>query len=308
MSTTQTFTAGIFTGYTLSELRALTLRILRQGDTSRYSPTAGTADYDWIDDALNRGQEDFVRKTLCLRTYAVVELKANYRTYRLPSDFLDMITAFFYTSSSSDGYYELTVRTIEELNNQASDWRTKLGNPTDIYVDRTYGQNWMFGVYPIPASDGGTITFDSEYGSVVQWVCPLYTYSQEYGTVLRMTDTDEFFLNMDNGVIAKVYAMSGNIWLEYYRLPMTMQLTTQYPELPKEYHKALAYYAAWDMLQHNPEDSAEFKRSMVYEKRFNEEVGGYIRKRKAPLKAQTLMARAASWGWLNNMEWYSTHP
>ena len=305
MATTTLQTAGVFNGYTLSELRALCLRILRQSDTSRYSPTAGTADYDWIDDALNRAQEDFVRRTLCLRTYAVIELKANYRTYRLPSDFLDLITAYFYTSSNPNGYYELNVRTIEELNQQASDWRTTTGDPTDIYIDRTYGQNWMVGLYPTPSADGDTITFDSEYGSVVQWVCPLYTYSSEYGVINRMTDTDEFFLNTDAGVVGKVNSMNRNIWIEYYRMPMMLTASSQYSEIPKEYQKALAYYAGFDLLQHNPEDSAEYKRAIGYEQRFNNEVNGFIKKRKSPLKSHHMMARAASWGWVGNMPWYS---
>jgi len=163
----------------------------------------------------------------------------------------------------------------------------------------------MVGLYPIPNADGDTITFDSEYGSVVQWVCPLYTYSAEYGVIVRMTDTDEFFLNTDAGVVGKVYAMNRNIWIEYYRMPMMLTTAGQYSEIPKEYQKSLAYYAGWDLLQHNPEDSAEYKRSIGYEQRFNGEVNGYIKKRKAPLKSQHMMARAASWGWVGNMPWYS---
>lgn len=303
---------GQFSGYTLDELRALVLRMLRVTDTTRYSPTEGAADYDWIDDALNRAQEDFVRKTHCLRTYALVELKANYRTYRLPWNFLDFMSAYFYDSSHTNGYKELGVTTIETLNHEVGGWRTTTGNPDRIYIDRIYGDNWMLGLYPTPAQDGSTITFDSDYGSIVQWVCPLYTFNQEYGVVIRMTNTDEFFLNTDSGVVGKVGSLNHNVWIEYYRLPEKLVETTnslgvqgsQKPEIPREYQKALSYYATSDMLQHNPEDSAEFKRAMMFEKRFEAEIQSYIKRRKKPLYGHNLRATPAVWTWMDGMDFY----
>ena len=307
---------GQFSGYTLSDLRSLTLRMLRASDTSRYSPTAGTADYDWIDDSLNRGQEDFVRKTQCLRTYAIVELKANYRTYRLPGNFIDFMSAYFYDSTLSAGYDELNVTTIETLNDDVSDWRTTTGSPTQVYIDRIYGNNWMFGLYPIPDSDGDTISFDSEYGTVVQWVCPNYTYNSEYGIVIRMTDTDEYFLNTDAGVVGQVGAVNKNIWFEYYRLPETLVdpesdlgvQGTQYPEVPREYQKSLCYFAVADLLQNNPEDSVEYKRAMKYEKMFQGEIQTYINERKKPLEGIRLRAEAGCWNWLSGMDYYKSLP
>jgi hypothetical protein len=292
---------GQFSGYTLSELRALVLRQLRVSDTTRYSATGGTADYDWVDDAINRGQEDFVRQTHCLRTYAVVELKANYRTYRLPWNFLDFMSVYMYNSTDSSGYRELKITTVEMLNDEISDWRTSTGSPEQVYVDRIYGTSWMFGVYPIPTVDGDTITFDSEYGAVVEWVCPIYTFNQEYGVVIRMTDTDEFLLNTDAGVVGKVYSMTNNLWMEYYRLPDKMTHTAQYPEIPREYQKSLAYFAVSDLLQNNPEDSAEYKRSVNYLAQFKGEIDSYIKRRKKPLAGQTLRAIPQVWNWVQNM-------
>jgi len=309
--TIRTQITGQFDGYTLTELRALTLRYLRTGNTTRYSSTKGTADYDWIDDALNRGQEDFVRRTKCLRTFAVIELLANYRTYRLPWNFIDFMAAYFYTSTTE--YKELIVTTIEELNDDVSEWRTTTGStPSHIYIDRVYGNNWTFGLYPIPDTDGDTITFDSEYGAVVQWVCPIYTMNSEYGVVVRMTDTDEYYLNTDLGVVGQVQSATGNVWMEYYRLPEKLVLNTenlgdqgtQYPEIPREYHKALAYFAAADLLANNPEDSMEFKRSKKFAADFDKEVNTYIDKRKKPLAGQNLRAKSMSWGWVQNMQFY----
>ena len=108
------------------------------------------------------------------------------------------------------------------MDEEVSDYRSETGDPKYIYLDRIYGNNWMFGLYKIPDTDGDTISFDSEYGTVVQWVCPIYTYSQEYGVVLRMTDTDEYFLNTDAGVVGKVDTLDKNVWMDYYRLPVAL--------------------------------------------------------------------------------------
>jgi hypothetical protein len=309
--TIRTQITGQFDGYTLTELRALTLRFLRVLNTTRYSPTQGTADYDWIDDGLNRAQEDFVRRTRCLRTFAVIELVANYRTYRLPWNFIDFMAAYYYTSNTE--YNELVVETIEGLNDQDSSWRTTTGTPTHCYIDRVYGNNWTFGFYPIPESDGETIVFDSEYGAVVQWVCPVYTMNSEYGVVIRMTDTDEFYLNTDLGVVGQAQTTTGNVWMEYYRLPEKLIINTenlgdqgtQYPEVPREYHKSLAYFAAADLLSSNPEDAVEFKRSQVFAQRFEKEIETYIDQRKRPIAGRKLRARPDVWSQLENMAYFS---
>ncbi len=314
--TTVTQTTGQFSGYTLDELRALVLKKLRVTNTVRYSPTAGTADYDWIDDALNRAQDDFVKRTLCLRTYVLIELKANYRTYRLPWNFLDFMAAYYYDDSFENGYKELIVTTIEKLNDEFSDWRTAVGKPTHIYIDRVYGSNWMLGLYPIPESDGDSITFDSDYGAVVEWVCPYYKFNQEYGVVLRMTGTDEYFLNTDAGVVGKVETMNKNIWIEFYRLPEKLldvatnlgDMGVQYPDISREYQISLVDAAVSELLESNPEDSAEFKRSMALKAKPEAEIKKYIDKRKRPLAGLNLRAMPAVWGWMKNMDFYNKLP
>jgi hypothetical protein len=249
-----------------------------------------------------------------LRTFGVVELVANYRTYRLPWNFIDFMAAYYYSSQSE--YNELVVETVEGLNNQDSTWRTTTGTPTHCYIDRVYGNQWTFGVYPIPENDGETIVFDSEYGAVVQWVCPIYTMNSEYGVVIRMTDTDEFYLNTDLGVVGQATIATGNIWIEYYRLPEKLILNTenlgdqgtQYPEIPREYHKCLAYYAAADLLSSNPEDSQEYKRSVMFQGRFDHEIDTYIRQRKKPIAGRDMRARPSVWARLENMSYYSEMP
>lgn len=303
-------------GYDLDELRALTLRLLRTRNTVRYSPSGGENDYDWIDDSLNRGQDEFVRKTLCLRTPCAVELKADTRLYRFPWNFLDFMTAYYYDSSLADGYKELMVTTIEQLNEEVAGWRTMSGTPEKIYVDRIYGNTWMFGVFPIPEQDGLTVTYDQDYGVVADWVCPLYTNNSEYVVILRQNEQDQFLMSTDTSKIPDVDTMDGNIWFEYYRLPEKIvepstELGTQgviYPEIPKEYHIALPYYAVADLLSANPEDSVEFKRSVVFQQKFENEIKTYIGKRKKPVSAQRLRAEPLVWNWVPGMAFYRELP
>jgi hypothetical protein len=225
------------------------------------------------------------------------------------------MAAYFYTSPTV--YEELEVTTIEDLNDDVSTWRTQTASkPTHIYIDRVYGNNWTFGLSPIPEADGETIVFDSEYGAVVQWVCPVYTMNSEYGVIVRMTDTDEFYLNTDLGVVGQAAIATGNVYMEYYRLPEKLIINTEnlgdqgtsYPEIPREYHKSLAYFAAADLLSSNPEDSMEFKRSQVFAQRFKAEIDTYIDERKRPIAGHNLRAKAMVWGWQQSMPFYKELP
>lgn len=303
---------GSFTGYTLAELRALILRMLRVTDTTRYSPTAGTADYDWIDDVLNRGQDDFVRMTKCLHNYAIVELVADQRVYRLPDDFLDATAVYYYTSAETYGYKKLIVNSVSEMNDDIAGWRTETGTPERFYVERNYGQGKTFGLYPIPDASGDSLVFSQDYGVVVQWACPLYEFSQDVGTVIRFTGSDEYILTATTGGVVDASATEGNLLIEYKRLPKELitssGYTTQITEVPKESQKALCYYAAADLLSDNPEDSAEFKRSQYYKKLYDEEIAKYINREKRPLAAHLLMAKPAVWNYQQNMTYYKELP
>ena len=312
MPTVTTQTTGVFTGYTLAELRALTLKMLRVKDTSRYCSDNDTDNYDWIDDALNRGQDAFVRETKCLRTYAIIELQGSKRTYRLPEDFLDLMAAYYYDSALTNGYQELTIKTVEDLNQDASDWRKATGTPKTLYLDRNYGAGQLIGLYPIPVSDGDTITFVSDYGVAVTWICPLYAFTQDIGVIIKVTGDDEWILPTQEGVTVDVTASDGNLVLEYYRLPQEMnvqgEIATQRTEIPREYQRALSYYAVQDLLSNNPEDSNEYKRSLEFLGKFNAEAKNYKDKRKKPLTGQDLRAMPAVWNWQKNMSYYRATP
>jgi hypothetical protein len=312
MPTVTTPSTGVFSGYTLGGLRALALRKLRVKDTTRHSPTGGAADYDWIDDAINRGQERFVRQTNCLRTYAIIELKSNFRTYRLPEDFIDLMAVYYYDSSLADGYKELKITSIEELNDDVSNWRTDTGTPARVYLDRNYGAGLTFGVYPIPESDGDSVAFSSDYGAAVTWVCPLYAFNQDVGVIVRIDGADEWILPTQAGVSVDVDVADKNLFIEYYRLPQVLVArgdnTDQYSEVPREYQEAITDFAAADLLSSNPEDSAEFKRSLYLQALFKNEVEAYKDRRKRPLSGRNLRATPAVWNWTKNMPWRKEVP
>jgi hypothetical protein len=63
-------------------------------------------------------------------------------------------------------------------------------------------------------------------------------------------------------------------------------------------------YAAASLLSNNPEDSAEYKRSVALKNEFNQEVAIYINRRKRPNAAQELRIVPAVWNWQKNMPYY----
>jgi hypothetical protein len=313
MTTASYNTEGSFLGYDLGDLRSLVLRMLRVTDTTRFSPSSTGSDYTWIDDSINRGQDDFVGMTKCLSSYAIVELQSGQRVYRLPDDFLDASAVYFYTSAETYGYRKLIVNSIDQMNDDIAGWRTITGTPERFYPERNYGQGKTFGLYPIPNTDGDSTIFNQDNGVVVQYNCPLYAFSSDTGCVIRFTGTDEFIMSSSLGEVVDASATEGNLLIEYTRLPL--ELTTQNSgvdiqktEIPKESQKALCYYAAFDLLSMNPEDSAEFKRSQYFKQLYDQEISKYINKRKRPMTAQLLRAKPAVWNYQQNMTYYKEMP
>jgi hypothetical protein len=288
--------------YTLAEQRSLVLRRLRAADTTRFSPTSSPADYEWIDDAIVKAEEEFIKFTKCLRTYAIIQLKSNVRTYRLPKDMIDIMAAYYYHSSLDDGYAELSFTTPEKLNDDVSDWRTDTGTPTRIYIDRKRGDMETIGLYPIPDEDGNAISFSNPNASELTWICPLYEVRWDFGRIIRYAQDDTFIISASSTALVDPEVSDGNILIEYYRLPY------QRGEVPSESAKCVSLYAASDLLSDSPEDSAEYKRSRALMEQFNGEVTVYINRRKRPVAAQELRIIPAVWGWQKNMTYYKETP
>ena len=294
---------------TLADIRSLVLRRLRVRDTTRYCSDGTDANYDWIDDAINTALKIFVRETKCLRAYAVYVPLAGYQSYRCPESFVDLKAAYFYSSSFSDGYKELEIKTIGWLNNHVSDWRLATGTPEVIYIDRMFGRRWFFGLVPIPDTTGTTVAFDTTYGSHLTDICNLTTYNEEF---IELPQVGEYYCPSDQaspGMPIPASTMNNNLLLEDYRLPRQLDTNVQYPELPREYHACLADYAAGDLLENNPEDSVEFKRAANYYKKFNDNIVSFKAKREpTKLVGSRLKGQVAAHTYLGGMNWRNAQP
>jgi len=312
MPTVTLTTSGVFGGYTLEDLRAETLRALRVTDTTRFSPAKTSTDYTWIDRAINRGQEDFVRQTRCLKGYSIMKLKSTRRLYRLPEELIDLDAVYYYDSTLTDGYSGLNLYSIAQMNDEISGWRTDTGTPERCYIDRDYGAVKLLGVHPVPTKDGDVITPDTDYGVLVEWICPLYAFNQDYGVIINVDSADEYILATQSGVAVEVEVSDGNLYIEYSRLPQIITAqgsdATQYTELPREYQQSLWMYAAASLLQNNPEDSAEYKRAGGFLQMFQREVDTYKQKRRRAPTAMKLRTRADQWNYVTAMPWYESIP
>jgi hypothetical protein len=293
-----------FTGFNLEDARAKVLRKLRQIDTVRYSPTKGVADYAWIDDCLRSAGQTFTMKSKCLRTFAILQLKAGYRTYRAPQGFIDIAAAYFYYASYENGYEKLTIKSIAELNQEYSDWRTAEGEEaTILYVDRSHGTDSVIGVYPIPSVDGTAKVFASDTADEYVWACPLYANSSDYGEFIYADGVSTFILPGTNNVVtADLEVTPGNILLEYYRLPMDLLESEQMMEIPYAYQDTVIDMAVAELLENNPEDSNESKRSLRLDQKSAQVMQDYKKEAKPPLTGRNLRAMTAVEGFLKNME------
>jgi len=305
-----TITQNTFTGYTLTQARAKVLRKLRVNNTTRYSPTAGTADYDWIDDALNISQRTFAVRTKCLKTWAIVQVAANYRTYRAPSGFIDIASAYFYSGDYDEGYKQLTIKSIAEMNNEYSDWLTETDDEIDVmYIDRHYGMDAVLGVYPIPTTDGTTTFFTATTADEYEWCCPIYKYSHDYGIILKTNGDDRFILpNTTHRISGDITVGNGNIYLEYYRLPIDLVDGDQEIEMPYAYQDQIIEEAVRELLENNPEDSAEFKRAQTIEQRQERKFAEYDKNIKAPQTGRILRAFVPAQNYLRNMNYRKEMP
>lgn len=283
----------------LTDLRSATLRKLRVPDTIRYAPSNAASTYTWIDASLNKALKTFVRKTKCLRGYAVYVPIALYQYYRLPEGYIDFESAYYYDSSLTDGVRKLIPKTIQELDDEVSDWRTATGDPKYIVLDRMYGRRWFFGLAPIPDTAGTTVTWDTTYGAELTEICNLTTYNEEF---IELPQSGKFYCPNSEDSPGKPFTnINLDVLIIYYRLPRQLDTTSQYPEIPREYHESLADYAAFELLQDNPEDSNEYKRSLNYYARFESAIGEYTKSGRRKMWTKRRTATPAVWSWVQNM-------
>lgn len=300
-----TVTQNTFEGYTLSDARAKILRKLRVNNAVKYSPTKAAADYDWIDDALNIAQRTFAVRTKCLKTWAIIQVEAGLRNYRAPSGFIDIASAYFYSADYDEGYKQLTIKSIAEMNNEISDWLTHEDDEiTTMYVDRHYGMDAALGLYPVPSTSGNTTFFTANTADEYEWACPMYKYSHDYGIIIKTNGDDSFILpNTDRRISADVEVRSGNIYLEYYRLPMDLVESYQAMEMPYAFQDQVIEEAVRELLENNPEDSVEAKRAEKIEARQERTFARYEKDIKTPQQGRIIRAFVPAQNYMLNQDW-----
>lgn len=101
----------------------------------------------------------------------------------------------------------------------------------------------------------------------------------EYGVITSWENSDQYIFGSEIGLLANITIPAGNFCVEYvpYPLPFSydpdeadddQDADTQYPDIPKLYHIALADGVIADLLGSFHENSKEFQRAGFYEQRF----------------------------------------
>jgi hypothetical protein len=117
---------------------------------------------------LNNRLNLFVLNSQCIRKTAIIQCKAGYKQYKLPSNCMDggIIGApkYFLTA---DNYQTLYMRDTQWLDDQYDGWRTDVpSTPLYTYMGNSYGNSGLLGVYPAPATDGLDYTIAPDVGIV----------------------------------------------------------------------------------------------------------------------------------------------
>jgi hypothetical protein len=151
-----------------------------------------------------------------------------------------------------------------ELDRDDPSWRAAPpNNPFRFYFPQM-GQQYQIAPYPTPSQNGVDYSpFSQEIGAVAaitlaDGVTPdtTYTFSQETGIVIGLSDTNGAIIIFRGDVVANPFTtFSGelgelviystdelNLGLAYTRLPDLLVLDTDTPQLPVQCHLALVFY------------------------------------------------------------------
>lgn len=201
-------TTGWFEGYTVDQLERLILWELGQisGTTVTYSRFP-----KWlIRQKLTEKQNEFVSASHCLKKFCLCSAKENYRAIKLPYNMVDGgVVAVKYFSSSTD-YKELEIVDTYYLDERVAGWVTaEAAPPEKCYMEVSYGNVQMLGLYPKPDVDGTDYATDIdtgvsvgvEYPGATNNVPGVATGGNAGGTTL--VDTNVIFTNM--GLVPGMY-------------------------------------------------------------------------------------------------------
>lgn len=144
-----------------------------------------------------------------------------------------------------------------ELDRDDPSWRAAPNNNPFRFYFPQFGQQAAISPYPVPSQNGTTYTSTPETGAVTALTLDdgtAITFNQETGVVIQVTDSSETLLgfrsdrlnnpfpSQEFGEIAMFTSDKLNIGMAFVRLPDTLVLDTDTPQLPIQCHLGLVFY------------------------------------------------------------------
>ena len=126
----------------------------------------------------------------------------------------------------------------------------------------------------ITAVSGATFTVTLAGGVANTWaISDSFTVlAGEYGVVTRIDGDEEYIFSSDRGELIAINALTGNVYLEYYRKPLALTVDGQYPEVPEETHIYLPEYAIWWLKRRSAPGSDDRNDAMVAKQAYDEKI------------------------------------
>jgi hypothetical protein len=118
---------------------------------------------------LNIRQQKFVFLSQCLKKSAIITLKADYHTFKLPLNCMDggiIGKPKFYRDT--DDYINLEIKTTQWLDDHYEGWKVEdSSEPQYCYLGESYGNTPMIGIYPRTDTDGDDYATDPDTGITI---------------------------------------------------------------------------------------------------------------------------------------------
>lgn len=126
----------------------------------------------------------------------------------------------------------------------------------------------------ISAISGSTFTATLTGGTANTWGLgnSFTVLAGEYGVVTSIDGDEEYVFSSDKGELIAIGALTGNVYLEYYRKPITLQYDDQYPEVPEETHLYLPEYAIWWLKRRSAPGSDDLNEAMIAKQAYDEKI------------------------------------
>ncbi len=126
----------------------------------------------------------------------------------------------------------------------------------------------------ISAVSGTTFTATLTGGLANTWAIgdSFTVLAGEYGVVTSIDGDEEYVFSSDKGELIAINALTGNVYLEYYRKPLKLQFDGQYPEIPEELHIYLPEYAIWWLKRRSSPGSDDLNEAMVAKAAYDEKI------------------------------------